>query len=378
MNIRTSGGVEDENRGVMDVGGDPKVCIDLRLPTISNVVSRLKNGEIELSPEFQRMKGLWSDEKKSRLIESVLLQIPLPAFYFVEAMGVVDGVRTVVWQVVDGLQRLCAFEDFLVRDVSDGEKLKLCGLSYLRNCEGMTYEELPRIYRRIIDETQLTVHLVKDGTSKPIKYNIFERVNTGGVPLNQQEMRNALNCGTATKLLRRMADLDAFKRATGRKVSSKRMQDCELANRFLAFYLQDVSTYQEMESYLDDALEFVNRQDGKGLFEEAAVMRAFSASMETAYRLFGDFAFRKVIKGRPGPVNKPLFEVFSVQLAKCTDKTRQRLLSLPDVKDRYCDFVRKDGPFDELIRTSTGHVSRVKARHEECTRFIDSLLHTAL
>lgn len=367
-------GVEKENLGAVTLSQDQKINIDLRSPTVSNVVARLENHEIDLCPEFQRKKGLWGKPEQSRLIESILLQIPLPAFYFVEAPAEINGIPTLIWQVVDGLQRLCTFENFFVRKNDDPRKLRLQGLNYLEDCNGKTYEELSRIQRRTIDETQLTVHLIKYGTSTPVKYNIFERVNTGGKPLNQQEIRHAINQGPATRLLEELAESKQyhFREATSEKVSSVRMLDRELVNRFLAFYLLDIEDYTDMESFLDKVLVGIN----KGVISEGDVLRAknaFGSAMQAAMQMFGEFAFRKVINGKPGPINKTLFEVFSVCIAKLSNSIREKLSYSMDVSVAYREFVMQGSKFEELIHTSTGHASRVRARHVECEQFLNEL-----
>ena len=142
-----------------------------------------------MQPEFQRESDVWTQVKKSRLIESVLLGLPLPSFYFSE------DPETNKLLVVDGLQRLCAFSDFCIT-----KKLKLKGMQFLTGLEGWTYDKLDRTQIRRIKSLKVTLNTLRKNTPQRVKLVIFQRVNTAGVPLTAQEMRNALYQKKATML----------------------------------------------------------------------------------------------------------------------------------------------------------------------------------
>lgn len=144
------------------------VNITPRNITVDSIIDRLKHKEIDMAPKFQRRAGLWTKIQQSRLIESLMLKIPLPTFYF-------DASDEDEWVVIDGLQRLTAFNNFMV-----SKTLELEGLEYLKEFEGCTFENLPRQYYRRIKETQITIYTVEKGTPDDIVFNIFKRINTGG------------------------------------------------------------------------------------------------------------------------------------------------------------------------------------------------------
>ena len=158
----------------------------IKVRTVHRVVelitSRIAHGEIELAPDFQRMAGVWDDKRKSRLIESLLLRIPIPVFY-------VAADKDDRWSVVDGLQRTSTIYDFIE------DKFSLRRLEYLTKLNGQTFSNLPRPMQRRIRETELIINVIEPGTPQEVMFNIFRRINTGGVTLNGQEIRNALHPG---------------------------------------------------------------------------------------------------------------------------------------------------------------------------------------
>ena len=160
-----------------------------QVPTnISNIMDRLENQEYDLTPAFQRHGGLWGEEKQSQLIESLMLKIPLPAFYF-------DASREDKWIVIDGLQRLTAFQNYLVGNMQDNgfrKKAVFKGMQYLTDFNDKTFDDLPRQYIRRIRESSIIAYTVTRGTPDAVVFNIFQRINTGGVQLNDQEIRQAL------------------------------------------------------------------------------------------------------------------------------------------------------------------------------------------
>lgn len=150
---------------------------------------------------------MWTDVRKSQLIESILLEIPIPMFY-------VSSEEDGEWTVVDGLQRISAFRDFVLginfvnskKVKEEGAGMKLTGLEFLKELEGKQMKDLPtKLYNRIL-EAEFSVTVINPGTPEEVKRNIFKRINTGGMPLSPQEIRNALYGGAVSGLLNEMAE----------------------------------------------------------------------------------------------------------------------------------------------------------------------------
>ena len=288
------------------------VNISQRPMNVYNLMERLVNHEINMAPGFQR-HGVWTKEQQSRLIESLVLKIPSPTFYF-------NAVDEGEWVVIDGLQRMTAFYNFLVGEENEAGtrvKEKFCGLQYMSDFNGMTFDDLPRQYIRRIKETPIVAYTVEKGTPDGIVYNIFERINTGGVKLEKQEIRHAMYGGKATDLLQRLAESEEFIQATQHAILPDRMEDREYVNRFIAFTELDyVNEYEgNVDDFLRKALKRVNQYDDK---EIARIEQTFYRVMKGCRDIFGKYAFRKYNNDtrRRGPINKALFESWGVALSE--------------------------------------------------------------
>ncbi|MBF0437755.1 MAG: DUF262 domain-containing protein [Magnetococcales bacterium] len=219
--------------------------------SLDTLIRRMKEGEIELSPDFQRNE-VWQPPAKSRLIESLLIRIPLPAFYM-------DATNEDRWLVVDGLQRLSTLRDFVIPK-SEDKRLRLVGLEFLTELSGKGFDELPRNYQRRIEETQVTVYLIEEGTPPEVKFNIFKRINTGGLPLSPQEIRHAMNQGPVTGFLKELAESQEFRDATKGEIWDNRMSDREFVLRFFAFVLiPDRCNEIDDDTFLMEAMDRLNK-----------------------------------------------------------------------------------------------------------------------
>lgn len=354
-----------------DVPFDPKlVQVFPRTLVIDLLMRRIRTNTLDLHPDFQRNSGVWTRTKQSRLVESLLIRIPLPSFYF-------DASQEDKWVVVDGLQRLSVIWNFV------NNRFKLTNLEFLHGFEGLTYAELPSVYQLRIDETEVLSYLIMPQTPRIVKFNIFRRINTGGVPLSAQEMRQALYLGPCTEVLKTMAESNEFRQATSGKISALRMADRECALRYLAFLEADPTAYvrKDFNLFLCEFMEDFNaRHKGRVLPDPdlKKIVDRFRDVMAFAFDLFGNRAFRKMpdVTGRFVPVNKALFEAWSVNLARLSKRDGRLLLERREVLARANRHaLTKDIDFIVSITQGTGDVANVRKRFAKVSEIIREVIH---
>ncbi|QSI76352.1 DUF262 domain-containing protein [Niveibacterium microcysteis] len=302
---------DDDRDSEIEVPFDPsKIDIIAKPMTISSLEDRLDNNELDLTPDFQRQANVWDVKRKARLIESILLRIPLPSFYFSEDL---DG----GYAVVDGLQRLCAVFHFknptLLNSTTGANlgQLKLKGLQYLKELEGSTFADLDRKFQRRISELEITANIIRANTPSAVKFNVFARLNQGGMPLNAQEIRNAIFPGEWRNELRKLAESKEFVDATDGKVRTSRQQDMELVLRFVAIWQIGAPYFrpsnQTLDEFLNTTVENVLCKWDSRKWEEAS--DAFYHAIDAAGRVRGKHAFRKSANTQQRkPINRGLFE----------------------------------------------------------------------
>ncbi|MXZ24985.1 MAG: DUF262 domain-containing protein [Caldilineaceae bacterium SB0665_bin_21] len=358
--------LEDEaDTAAIDDPFDPTtIRISTKQPTVDLVVDRMRHEEIDLQPDFQRGDNVWPIRTRSRLIESLLLKIPLPVFYMAAD-------RNDNWKVVDGLQRLSTLRDFVLN-----KKLRLRGLEYLIQFDGNSFDDLPRPMQRRITETQLSCHVIEPGTPPEVMYNVFKRINTEGRPLVAQEIRHALNPGPARELLRELAHSDEFLRATAHSVSSRRMADQECVLRFLAFRTLGEAQYGgKFDNFLTSAMRVLNDAPEK----HVSLKGDFTRAMSLASDIFGHEAFRK--PKRPGftrwksPVNKPLFESLSVALAEVPSEYSGLLRKRKEkLVEALAHLMEEDEEFFDSISVGTQTTRQVKIRFVRMREMVQEVL----
>lgn len=347
----TPDGTEYEDTGITKPFDPTLINIFTKQMSLDTIIKRIREQEVNLSPDFQRAE-VWKPTAKSRLIESLLIRIPLPAFYM-------DATNEDNWLVVDGLQRLSTLRDFVI-----DKTMSLRDLEFLTHFHGFNYDDLPRNYQRRIEETQVTVYLIEQGTPAEVKFNIFKRINTGGLPLSSQEIRHALNQGPVTSYLKRLADSGEFRQATYRGVSDKRMAARECVLRFLAFTLTPPEMYKaaDFDAFLSDTMASLNKMADK---EREGLANRFLRALRSCHAIFGQAAFRRPAGKYRSPVNKALFEVWTVTMDNQTDDTLRVLeISHEEVASKVDGLMRQDPEFLNAISQGTGDITKVRLRFD--------------
>ena len=367
--------IEDSSSGTTTDSGiitnpfDPtKIRVNTKPFTIDLVLRRIKENALDLSSNrqrssFQRMGNIWTDGAQSRLIESLLIQIPLPAFY-------IDATDEDHWIVVDGLQRLTALKRFVI-----DRELKLCELDFLTGLQGKVFDELSLRFQRRIEETQITINIIEQGTPPNAKFNIFKRINTGGLPLSSQEIRHALNQGHATQLLTRLAKSEEFLTATDNSIKDIRRADQECVLRFIVFTLAPYTKYktEDFDGFLNETMKHMNEMAGK---DRALLTPKFMQAMVAAHKIFGTEAFRKKYSrdGKRYPINKALFEAWSVNLGQLDEWQISVLIEKKEMlMDKFIDLVINID-FNDAISFGTKTIKKVNLRFSRIEGIIQEVL----
>lgn len=359
---------------------DPKnIKISQKMISLDQVVRRIKTKSIRLAPDFQRNE-VWDITKKSQLIESLMLNIPIPMFY-------VAADENGNWDVVDGLQRFSTIRDFV-----ETKELILQNLEFWKDYDGKGFDDLsPLLYNRVL-ETQLLITIIEPGTPDEVKYNIFKRINTGGMALSAQEIRHALYQGEGTKLLAALAEGEPFRSATDDSVNDSRMAAREIILRCLSFMILGTTGYSNndnMDSFLRKGLQIINylgepeKLISKKIFTRETMpkfqictcdelQRRFTVSMERCLQLFGNNAFRISKQGvRRSPINKGLFDVWGTVLATLENAKFLKLLSSRDAFIAKYDYLKQDDAFYEAVSRTAWQKNKVEYRFAKVCELIE-------
>jgi len=303
-----------------------------------------------LQPDFQR-NFVWSNQQKSDLIESILMNIPLPLLYFAKDR---DGKLS----VVDGLQRLNTVFDFM------DNKFALSNLRYLNEYKGKNFSVLGSEQQATIEKCQIMVYVIGPLTPEIVKLDIFARINKSGTPLNKQEMRNALYMGASTRLLEKLSTHEKFIRTLSQKLNNKRMFDRYVLLRFFTFFLwRNGSLYNldqfkintalsaDFDDFLARYMQIINKMPQNHLDD---LEMKFLLAMDNIWQLYEDTAFK--IDKNASSFHLVLFESLSFCLAQ--------LENIPPEKK---EILRKS--IEEMVNTETftymlEHSTRAKFRLE--------------
>ena len=290
---------------------------------------------IKLDPDIQRY-AVWSPKQKSELIESILMGIPLPLIYVKE-----DDKG--VYIIVDGRQRLTTLFQFM------SHEFPLQNLTVLKDLNGAYFSEMTKNGTKFdkyltqpqqskIEDCPLTLHVIKPPTQDRVTFDLFDRVNRGGTRLNNQEMRNAIYQGSATKLLNKIVAFSSFKMATEHSIKPDRMKDKYLVLRMIGFYLwrkkqllsvkekglPPVEYRSDLEDFLGKTMLFLNDQAGSEF--GAQFPERFDKTMKACRAIIGVGCFRLPKKGDGPrrPISMALFETVTYLIIELIDQPQEK------------------------------------------------------
>jgi hypothetical protein len=353
LDIDIEGIEENENDSISqdDIKNpfDPKdIKISVEPKSLDSLITRMRHEEIDLNTEFQRKGNLWNQVTQSRLIESLLLKFPLPVFYF-------DASNDEKWLVVDGLQRLWTLKNFVI-----DKTLYLRGLEILEGYNDLNYDRLSLTLQRRINETQVTTYLIQPSSPKKVKYYVFRRINTGGLILNAQEIRHALNQEQAADYLRDIAESEKVRDHF--RIPNKRMQDRELILRGLTFIFRNFEDYEKpLIDFLDKSMEALEKMKRNEL---NLLKEKFYTGLDRSRTFFGKHVFsRSVVNNANYRLNAALFEVWVSEFAKLSYEEFESLVdNRGNFMKEYKDLIKKDKEFENSIIAATSNKNSVSNR----------------
>lgn len=320
----------------IDIREDPQ--------SVFQYVREYKQGRIKLDPEYQR-NLVWNKEKKSRFIESIILNFPLPPIYVHEQ---IDG----SYVIIDGLQRTHTLDVFLKNE------LQLVGLKALKQFNDKYFKDLPKSIQAKIERKKINFYILKPSVPFEVIYELFDRINTGGTLLNRQEVRNGIFTGKSTRLLKKLSEKDYFRTAIDNGLSPKRMKDREVILRYLSFKLFGYQAYEgDLSGFLEKALKHINKMDDSKIEQ---LEQDFKRVMELSFSFFGNKNFRiPTSTKKRGSINTSVLESVSYFFSLQTDEF------LAKNKDNIINNFSKlleNSDYLAAVKQSIGSKSQVKKR----------------
>ncbi|MFJ3314192.1 DUF262 domain-containing protein [Herbaspirillum huttiense] len=332
--------------------------------SVSDLISMMDE-DIRLDPHYQR-SYIWDNKKASLLVESILLNVPIPVVY-------VEEDEESRWNVVDGLQRLNSLKRFF------NNEFKLSGLEVLPELNRLQYSTLPPKAQRILKNGILRIIVILQESHPEIKYDIFLRLNRGAVRLNEQELRNCLYRGSLNDFIKELREDEKFQSVLGLERPHPRFVDAELLLRAVAL----VDTFDiesgllrgypgKMKSFLNS---YMNDNKHVGSEKLKELKEVFLSCLNCSIAVFGEKAFRRIdpISGASErQINRALFDTIMVgfsaySLAQVTKKKDQ-------IFSGFMDLSKSDKVFADALIFGTSDKSKVEYRLSTWTSFLKKII----
>lgn len=283
--------------------------------SVRTIIEQINDESLDTQPPFQR-GYVWDDTRASRLIESLLLSIPIPVCYFAEE-------ETGKFTVIDGHQRLFSIWRYV------NNHFALRGLRTLTEFNGMSYKDLAERERRVILGRSIRCIVILHGSHPELRFEVFDRLNTGSIQATDQEIRNAVYRGDFNELIKSLARSEKWLRVLNKKQLDKRMRDEELILRFFAVHDNYLGYQAPLRTFLNvyaRAKSFVEengqrRRINLGGAEKTRLTDLFNQTMDKVLIVFKDHAFRAFIDGKwERQVNRALFDAVTLVFAKIPEE----------------------------------------------------------
>lgn len=326
------------------------VALDKADRSLAELHRWYSTGRLVVDPEWQR-QYVWDRKRASKLVESILVDIPIPVIYLAKTIES-------KYEVIDGLQRLTSVFNFFKND------FKLSGLEILGEFEDKYFKDLPPAIQSKLEDSTLRTFELQPRTAKDLMFVIFERLNTGGKPLNEMEIRNCLYRGSLNNLLRDLSKNSDFVACVNQKNLEKRMDDRALVLRFLAFYERTHTKARSgLKRFINEFFETYRDASSEKLRE---FEKAFLKAMRVSLSVFGEHGFRirKTIT-RGGDVwstrlNASVFQIVAVSFADPRYDIGQLTRRADAIFEEYLDLVSTDEKWIDCVKAATGDFNRIE------------------
>ena len=338
---------------------------------VETLYNRYKRGQLNIQPSYQR-KYVWDAKKASQLIESILLGIPIPIIYLAQDQ---DGHVN----VIDGQQRLTSLFSFIDGKFPNNRTFKLVGMNVFADLQGKTFKDLTDAQQSAIyDYPMRAITFTKDSDPE-LQYEIFARLNTGSVALNDQELRNCIYRGPFNDLIKSLAENEDYRKLLGLKDAHPRMKDVELVLRFLSFHKKTYINYASpSKSFLNDMMrEYRNASET----DLRKMSEAFKHAVQNTKTLFGEHAFRRFHIGNGNEVdgywdtktiNISLFEVTMDSMARIDSNVLMR--HLDELREAIINLMTTDQEFSLSISRASADKIAVQSRFKMWNKMIDDIV----
>ena len=298
-------------------------------------------------PTFQR-RYVWSDKLASRLIESILLNVPIPPVYFSQN-------QNFELDVIDGQQRIYSIYRFAEN------QFKLTSLEVLTELNGLHFFELPAQLRRKLETYVLRCVIITNDSHPEIRFDVFERLNTNTMPLNGQEIRNCIYRGPLIDLLVRLAEYEPWLTILNRRTVDKRMRGEELILRFFSFQIHGLEGYKTPQKHwLNDMAKEGMEYSPQRISELDAIWKS---TIDKSLLVFeANECFRRLPLEKPKMViNRALMDLVMASLAALEEGHVTTIA--PQFRERY-QLILEHDEFDDLITRAIDHKSRTVRRFQ--------------
>lgn len=336
--------------------------------SVADIVRMIDEKDIKLDPEYQR-NYVWDNKKASMLIESIILNVPIPVIY-------VSQEEDDSWSVIDGLQRLHSLKRFF-----DG-KFRLSGLEILSELNKQDINTLNQKALRMLKNGLLRVIMITHDSNEEIKYDVFMRLNTGSVHLTEQELRNCLYRGTLNVLLRDMSYNKEWQTLLGLKEPHKRMADRELALRFLSICQgwdverKQIKGYKgRMKVFLND---FMSQHQNINEKDKTKLHNLFDETVNKVTKVYGYDAFRlsSISGSKESAINRALMDILMLSASQHSledlEKNKERINSC------LYSLIRENTDFANSLKIGTSDTKVITYRLELWCDKINEIISSSL